>query len=230
MAAIEISGHSQVFQHVMSSFERTNDFIEENQHRKDKQDEIKEKIMQDLCSTLVLVLDNMGRQRAIQALEVYREHEKFRKSLEDMQEDSINGAASSSKQKSPKKSNNLLNNFQFNTNQKINDDEEEKKDSTVLTPRRMLKRGGNKRSSQNIIASDITEQVLEKKVEKAAKKAPVKEWSICNGLFKEAFEEIVEEAVSLSHYVTNCYRMYKQTATMTDHKIQELTKNFTEVV
>jgi hypothetical protein len=61
MAAIEISGHSQVFQHVMSSFERTNDFIEENQHRKDKQDEIKEKIMQDLCSTLVLVLDNMGR-------------------------------------------------------------------------------------------------------------------------------------------------------------------------
>ena len=41
--------------------------------------EVKEKIMQDLSSTLVLILDNMGRQKAIAALEIYREHEKFRK-------------------------------------------------------------------------------------------------------------------------------------------------------
>jgi len=52
--------------------------------------------MQDLCSTLVLVLDNMGRQRAIQALEIYREHEKFRKSLEEMQDSPIKVAVSPS--------------------------------------------------------------------------------------------------------------------------------------
>lgn len=42
--------------------------------------------MQDLSSTLVLILDNMGRQKAIAALEIYREHEKFRKQLESMQD------------------------------------------------------------------------------------------------------------------------------------------------
>lgn len=49
-------------------------------------DEIKEKIYQDFSSTLVLILDNMGRQKAIAALEIYREHEKFRKNLEQMQD------------------------------------------------------------------------------------------------------------------------------------------------
>lgn len=48
--------------------------------------EIKEKINQDFSSTLVLILDNMGRQKALAALEIYREHEKFRKSLEMMQD------------------------------------------------------------------------------------------------------------------------------------------------
>ena len=84
---MEISGHSQVFQHVMSNFERTNDFIEQNADSEEAQDEIKDKILQDLSSTLVLILDNLGRQKAIQALEIYKEHEKFRKQLEAMQEE-----------------------------------------------------------------------------------------------------------------------------------------------
>ena len=33
-----------------------------------------------------MILDNMGRQKAIAALEIYREHEKFRKQLETMQD------------------------------------------------------------------------------------------------------------------------------------------------
>ena len=33
-----------------------------------------------------MILDNMGRQKAIAALEIYREHEKFRKQLENMQD------------------------------------------------------------------------------------------------------------------------------------------------
>ena len=61
MATMEISGHNQVYQHVLTNFERTNDFIEENQNIADKTNEIKEKITQDLSSTLVLILDNMGR-------------------------------------------------------------------------------------------------------------------------------------------------------------------------
>ena len=36
-----------------------------------------------------MILDNMGRQKAIAALEIYREHEKFRKSLEAIQEESL---------------------------------------------------------------------------------------------------------------------------------------------
>jgi len=39
-----------------------------------------------LTSTLVLILDNIGRQKAIAALEIYREHEKFRRALEQMQD------------------------------------------------------------------------------------------------------------------------------------------------
>lgn len=30
MASMEISGHNQVYQHVLTNFEKTNDFIEEN--------------------------------------------------------------------------------------------------------------------------------------------------------------------------------------------------------
>ena len=52
-------------------------------------EQIKDRIHKDLSSTLVLILDNMGRQKAIAALEIYREHEKFRKQLEMMQEGSI---------------------------------------------------------------------------------------------------------------------------------------------
>ena len=81
---MEISGHNQVFQHVMSNFEKTNDFIEDNSGNDEMQDEIKDKILNDLSSTLVMILDNIGRQKAIQALEIYREHEKVRKHLENM--------------------------------------------------------------------------------------------------------------------------------------------------
>ena len=70
----------------MTTFEQTNDFIEANQADEGMADEIKEKIYHDLSSTLVMVLDNMGRKKAIAALEIYREHEKFRKSLEQMQD------------------------------------------------------------------------------------------------------------------------------------------------
>ena len=65
MATMEITGHNQVYQHVLTNFERTNDFIEENQNNNEMTNEIKEKITQDLSSTLVLILDNMGRQKAI---------------------------------------------------------------------------------------------------------------------------------------------------------------------
>ncbi len=35
MAAMEITGHNQVYQHVLSTFEKTNDFIEANQDNDD---------------------------------------------------------------------------------------------------------------------------------------------------------------------------------------------------
>ena len=52
----------------MTTFEQTNDFIEANQNDELMAEEIKEKIYQDFSSTLVLILDNMGRQKAIAAL------------------------------------------------------------------------------------------------------------------------------------------------------------------
>lgn len=61
MATMEISGHNQVFQHVMTNFETTTDFIESKGDSEEAQEEIKEKILQDLSSTLVLILDNLGR-------------------------------------------------------------------------------------------------------------------------------------------------------------------------
>ena len=57
MAAIEISGHSKVFQHVMANFEGTTDFIEKNHETENMQDEIRSRIEKDLSSTLVLILD-----------------------------------------------------------------------------------------------------------------------------------------------------------------------------
>ena len=52
---------------------------------------------------------------------------------------------------------------------------------------------------------------------------------MAHGIFKDAFEEIIEETVALSHYVMNGYRSYKQNAVQTDHALKELTKNFTEL-
>ena len=89
MAAMEISGHNQVYQHVLATFEKTNDFIEEHQDDEDKADEIKEKINMDLSATLVLILDNFGRQKAISAIEIYREHEKVKNKLLEMSEEKV---------------------------------------------------------------------------------------------------------------------------------------------
>ena len=61
MATMEISGHNQVYQHVMVNFDKTTDFITNNEEDNEQQEVIKEKILQDLSSTLVLILDNMGR-------------------------------------------------------------------------------------------------------------------------------------------------------------------------
>lgn len=61
MATMEISGHNQVYQHVMVNFDKTTDFITNNEEDNEQQELIKEKILQDLSSTLVLILDNMGR-------------------------------------------------------------------------------------------------------------------------------------------------------------------------
>ena len=58
---MEISGHNQVYQHVMVNFDKTTDFITNNEEDNEQQEVIKEKILQDLSSTLVLILDNMGR-------------------------------------------------------------------------------------------------------------------------------------------------------------------------
>ena len=43
-AAMEISGHNQLYRHVMTSFEETNDFIEAHQNDDGMSEEIKEKI------------------------------------------------------------------------------------------------------------------------------------------------------------------------------------------
>ena len=60
-------------------------------------------------------------------------------------------------------------------------------------------------------------------------KMPVGGWGVAQGIFKDAFEEIMEETVALSHYVTNGYRTYKQSSTSTDFKLKELKKNFSEL-
>ena len=60
-------------------------------------------------------------------------------------------------------------------------------------------------------------------------KMPVGGWGVAQGTFKDAFEEIMEETVALSHYVTNSYRTYKQSSTSTDFKLKELKKNFSEL-
>lgn len=69
----------------MTKFEHTNDFIEANQEDESMAEEIKQKIYEDFSSTLVLILDNMGRQKAIAALQIFPEHGKFRKQLETKQ-------------------------------------------------------------------------------------------------------------------------------------------------
>ena len=78
-----------MYRHVLTSYEETNEFIEAHQEDENMAEQIKDRIHKDLSSTLVLILDNMGRQKAIAALEIYREHEKFRKQLEQMQEGSV---------------------------------------------------------------------------------------------------------------------------------------------
>lgn len=50
-------------------------------------DEIGQMTTKDLQQTLVLILDNLGRQKALQALEIYREHEKFKSKLEGIEKD-----------------------------------------------------------------------------------------------------------------------------------------------
>ena len=44
-------------------------------------------------------------------------------------------------------------------------------------------------------------------------------FAAAHGMFKDAFEEILEETVALSHYVTNSYRSYKQNSVQTDHEL-----------
>ena len=73
-----------------------------------------------------------------------------------------------------------------------------------------------------------------KESDKAGKKAKKLQknttgYSCAQGIFREAFEEIMEETVNLSHYVTNCYRSYKQNANQTDLRLKELTDNFTQL-
>lgn len=69
----------------------------------------------------------------------------------------------------------------------------------------------------------------EKPVSKPKTQAKGSQWGVASGLFKDAFEEIIVEIVALSHYCTNSYRVYKQNATQTDHKIKELTRNYSEL-
>lgn len=69
----------------------------------------------------------------------------------------------------------------------------------------------------------------EKPVSKPKAQAKGSQWGVASGLFKDAFEEIIVEIVALSHYCTNSYRVYKQNATQTDHKIKELTRNYSEL-
>ena len=95
--------------------------------------------------------------------------------------------------------------------------EEEKKETKIRTPRR--------KASARRPAVDQDE----KPVSKPKTQAKGSQWGVANGLFKDAFEEIIVEIVALSHYCTNSYRVYKQNATQTDHKIKELTRNYSEL-
>ena len=86
MAMIQISGHEQVLTQVSQNYAKTREFIDEHQDDESKADEIQEKVVKDLQETLVLILDNIGRQKALQALEIYKEHEKFRNKLNDIEQ------------------------------------------------------------------------------------------------------------------------------------------------
>ena len=81
--------------------------------------------------------------------------------------------------------------------------EEETKEPT---PRRVGKRASSRsvRSARSHKSQDEDETP-----EIVQQKPKVPQWGIANGLFKEAFEEIIEEVVSLSHYCTNSYRAYR---------------------
>ena len=64
-----------MYQHVKTTFEKTIKFIEENADDEQKASMIQDMTTKDLQQSLVLILDNLGRQKAYAALEIYHEHD-----------------------------------------------------------------------------------------------------------------------------------------------------------
>jgi hypothetical protein len=65
MALIQVTGHEQVMNHVLQNFKKTREFIDVNINDEGMSDEIVELATRDLQQALVLILDNLGRQKAI---------------------------------------------------------------------------------------------------------------------------------------------------------------------
>ena len=107
-------------------------------------------------------------------------------------------------------------------------EEEEKKERPISGRRRVGKKVSTTSIKRNAAKDDQDQKTPEEDSQVVAT-VPAQGWGFANGIFKEAFEEIVTELVSLSHYCTNSYRSYKQNATMTDHKLDELKRNFTDL-
>ena len=149
-----------------------------------------------MSSTLVLILDNMGRQKALAALEVYREHEKFRKSLEQMQDSYVN--------------------IQLDPAGEELHDFPTRRDSFLVEqpPRAEESKANSKKKPRPANKIGMSKRETDKAETKAGKKKNTQiGYQVSAGIFREAFEEIMEETVALSHYVTNCYRSYKQNST-----------------
>lgn len=54
-------------------------------------------------------------------------------------------------------------------------------------------------------------------------------FGLADGIFKESFEDIIEEIVELSKFVNNTYNEYKQNTAQTDLKLKEIALSFQDL-
>jgi hypothetical protein len=60
-------------------------------------------------------------------------------------------------------------------------------------------------------------------------KLPANKYGLADGIFKESFEDIIEEVVELSKFVNQSFVEYKQNCAQTELKIKEIAISFQDL-